>query len=257
VLNASRGRLKAGHSGVVGGGYHRQPLNPAGLSAVLLPCLLMAGLILILLQTIPELSALWHASLKTKPLQPQTNRQVPAGTQGPSALGKLAPVRSIAEAFTPEVQHWSVAIDRWSRSYDLPPKLVMIVMQIESCGDPFAASNSGATGLFQVMPFHFGYGEDMFSPETNAERGLSYLRQSYLNARKRIDLTLAGYNGGLSLIDLPPEFWPEETQRYVYWGTGIWSDLESDPSHSNTLTEWLAAGGARLCLDAQSSQSAR
>lgn len=257
MLNANHGRLKAGHAGVVGGGSHRQPLNPASLSAILLPFLLMTGLILIMLQALPELSALWRASLKSKPLQLQTNHQVPARPQDPGALGKLTPFTSFAEAFTPEVQHWSVAIDSWSQTYDLPPKLVTIVMQIESCGDPFATSRSGAKGLFQVMPFHFGYGEDMYSPETNAERGLNYLRQSYLRAGKRIDLTLAGYNGGLSLIDIPPEHWPEETQRYVRWGTGIWSDLESDPSQSETLSEWLAAGGTRLCLDAQSSQPAR
>ena len=128
-------------------------------------------------------------------------------------------------------------------------------MQIESCGDPDAVSPSGALGLFQVMPFHFGEGEDMLLPETNALRGLDYLKRSYQLAGGRIDLTLAGYNGGLSQINVPHELWPDETQRYVYWGLGIWNDLKAGNPTSRTLSDWLAAGGNRLCRNASLSQT--
>jgi hypothetical protein len=257
VLNANRGRLKAGHPGVVGGRCRRQPLNPASVSAVLLPILLLTVLILIMLQAIPKLGAVWHSSRTGDPLHRNALDQAGVRPQDPSLDDEILAGTQTFAALTPQVQYWSAAIDRWSRTYDLPPELIMIVMQIESCGDPDAVSQSGAKGLFQVMPFHFGTGEDMFSPETNAERGLNYLRQSYRRAGGRIDLTLAGYNGGLSQIDTPPELWPKETRRYVRWGTGMWSDLERNPSQSETLSEWLAAGGSRLCRDAQTSQSVR
>jgi len=150
-------------------------------------------------------------------------------------------------AFTPEVQRWGVQIERWAEEYDLPTELVAIVMQIESCGDPTAVSSAGALGLFQVMPFHFGVGEDWMDSEINASRGMEYLARSYQLSNRKIDLTFAGYNGGHSVIARPPATWPDETQRYVYWGTGIWKDLDSETIPSPTLNEWLIAGGEHLC----------
>ncbi len=120
-------------------------------------------------------------------------------------------------------------------------------MQIESCGDPTAISSAGARGLFQVMPFHFGAGEDWADSEINATRGMEYLARSYQLSNGKIDLTLAGYNGGHSVIARHPSTWSAETQRYVYWGTGIWGDLGSDTVPSPTLNEWLIAGGEHLC----------
>ncbi len=153
-------------------------------------------------------------------------------------------------AFTPEVQRWGAQIERWAEDYDLPAELVAIVMQIESCGDPTAVSSAGARGLFQVMPFHFGAGEDWMDSEINAARGMEYLAHSYRLSDGKIDLTLAGYNGGHSVIARHPSTWPAETQRYVYWGTGIWGDLSSDTVPSPTLNEWLIAGGEHLCRQA-------
>lgn len=150
-------------------------------------------------------------------------------------------------AFTPEVLRWGVHIERWAEAYTLPPELVAIVMQIESCGNPTAVSSAGARGLFQVMPFHFGAGEDWMDSEINAARGLEYLARSYQLSNGKIDLTLAGYNGGHSVITRHPSSWPAETQRYVYWGSGIWGDLGNDTVPSPTLNEWLVAGGEHLC----------
>ena len=150
-------------------------------------------------------------------------------------------------AFTPEVQRWGGQIERWAAAYDLPPELVAIVMQIESCGDPTVVSSAGARGLFQVMPFHFGVGEDWMDSEINAARGIAYLARSYQLSNGEIDLTLAGYNGGHSVIVRHPSTWSDETRRYVYWGTGIWNDLGSETAPRFTLNEWLIAGGEHLC----------
>lgn len=163
---------------------------------------------------------------------------------------------SIPEAFTPEVKHWAPDILRWSVQYDLPPALVATVMQIESCGHPSIHSSAGAAGLFQVMPFHFGAGEDPLEPETNAFRGLSYLARSLELAGGDAALALAGYNGGHGQISRVPSLWPAETLRYVRWGVAILSDVRLGNVPSPGVNSWLEAGGASLCRQAAQAQGA-
>jgi soluble lytic murein transglycosylase-like protein len=157
------------------------------------------------------------------------------------ASSKLSPV------FTPEVQHWSDAITRWSHAAGVDPNLAATVMQIESCGDPSATSGSGAMGLFQVMPFHFTADDSPYAPDTNALRGLNYLRRSLSAAKNDARLAFAGYNGGIGVIGRSEWSWPAETIRYAYWGSGIYADAISGKSESGRLNEWLAAGGRGVC----------
>jgi len=159
----------------------------------------------------------------------------------------------ISALFTPEIQYWRKEIMVWSETYQLDPNLVATVMQIESCGFLLAESGAGAKGLFQVMPYHFHEGENHFQPDTNAKRGLQYLRQSK-EAGGNSRLTLAGYNGGINGATLPEKEWPEETHRYVYWGLRIYEDASNGLDHSIRLDEWLAHGGASLCQKARESQ---
>lgn len=161
-----------------------------------------------------------------------------------AAPGTLAPV------FAPSVLYWEREIKTWAAEWGLDPNLVATVMQIESCGDPDAVSGAGAQGLFQVMPFHFEAGEVMLDPSTNARRGMAYLTDGLALADGDVRLALAGYNGGHSQIGRNPEFWPEETQRYAYWGSGIYADIAAGSTASPTLTAWMAAGGDSLCASA-------
>jgi soluble lytic murein transglycosylase-like protein len=159
--------------------------------------------------------------------------------------------KMISSIFRPEIQYWSGAIQVWAAATGLDPNLVATVMQIESCGDPRAHSRAGAMGLFQVMPYHFNGAEDPYLPNTNAERGLAYLDRSLKAANGDIRLALAGYNGGISVISYPELSWPGETQRYVYWGTGIYAEASNGATESLRLQEWMAAGGASLCRQAR------
>ncbi len=154
---------------------------------------------------------------------------------------------AISPVFTPQVQYWSSSILRWSAQSGIDPNLLAVVMQIESCGDPGAESRAGALGLFQVMPYHFLPGDDPFAPDTNATRGLAYLKRALATSNGDVRLALAGYNGGISVINEPDWFWAAETSRYAYWGTGIYADAAFGSSTSPRLAEWLAAGGASLC----------
>ena len=164
--------------------------------------------------------------------------------QGGGSAGSLSPI------FTPEVQHWADKIVGWSAVFKLDPNLAATVMQIESCGAPAVVSGSGAQGLFQVMPFHFAAGENTLDPDTNAARGLAYLALGLARASGDAGLALAGYNGGHGLIGQDSSLWPAQTQRYWYWGTGIYQDAASGQPQSGRLQEWLQAGGASLCAQA-------
>jgi soluble lytic murein transglycosylase-like protein len=156
----------------------------------------------------------------------------------------------IAALFTPEIQFWGASLNSWANAAGLDPNLAATIMQIESCGDPAAHSSAGAAGLFQVMPFHFLLDEDAYNPETNAQRGLNYLRRALDAAGGDTRLALAGYNGGLGVISRAEAGWPAETRRYVYWGSGIYADAASLGGDSARLKEWLEAGGASLCRQA-------
>jgi soluble lytic murein transglycosylase-like protein len=106
-------------------------------------------------------------------------------------------------------------------------------------------------GLFQVMPYHFYATDNPYDSDTNALRGMAYLKRSLETAHGDISLALAGYNGGISVISRADSTWAEETQRYVYWGSGIYQDAASDATESLRLQEWLTAGGTSLCKQAR------
>jgi len=154
---------------------------------------------------------------------------------------------NISPIFTREVQYWSADINRWSNASALDPNLVAVIMQIESCGNPSARSGAGAMGLFQVMPFHFRFGENAYNPETNALRGLNYLARSLQAANGDARLALAGYNGGIGVISRYEATWPAETKRYIYYGAPMYADARSGNSSSPTLDEWYRKYGAGLC----------
>lgn len=180
-----------------------------------------------------------------------TNPSVPAESPDQAAeIQTSGPLLPLSSVFTPEVQYWAGRIQNWAAASGLDPNLVATVMQIESCGDPRARSRAGAMGLFQVMPYHFTASDDPYAPDTNALRGLDYLRRSLETAYGDPRLALAGYNGGIGVIDWSESGWAAETQRYAYWGSGIYAEASSGASESLRLQEWLTASGVSLCRQA-------
>ncbi|MFQ5419548.1 MAG: transglycosylase SLT domain-containing protein [Anaerolineae bacterium] len=153
----------------------------------------------------------------------------------------------ISPVFTPEVQHWTAEIGQWAAEFGLDPNLVATIMQIESCGDPTAVSPAGAQGLFQVMPFHFGAGEEMQNPTTNARRGLAYFVERLAQTDGDTRQSFAGYNGGHVAAAAGWNSWLPETRAYVRWATGIYDEALAGKEVSETLAQWQAAGGDHLC----------
>jgi hypothetical protein len=162
------------------------------------------------------------------------------------------PAPAVARVFTPEVQYWAPKILQWSQQYGVDPNILATVIQIESCGDYLAGSPAGAQGLFQVMPFHFSEGEDMHDPDTNARRGIEYLKGGLERSSGHVGLAMAGYNGGWGVIERGWGGWVRETRLYYIWGSQIYMDALSGKSleQSPGLQSWLNAGGVNLCRQA-------
>jgi soluble lytic murein transglycosylase-like protein len=90
---------------------------------------------------------------------------------------------------------------------DLPPEMVLAVIQTESNFDRWAISVAGAQGLMQIMPFWLKEigrdGDSLFSVQTNLRFGCTILRH-YLDKEKG-DWTkaLARYNGSYGKAKYP------------------------------------------------------
>jgi hypothetical protein len=198
----------------------------------------------------PPFSALLFGSLLFLGL---TQIKLTPNTKNSSASTAAVFSGELASFFAPSVLRWEGNILAWSAEQGLDPNLVATIMQIESCGDPRAVSPAGASGLFQVMPYHFADGEDHFDPGTNAQRGLNYLSQSLDAFADDASMAMAGYNGGINGASQPQSHWAQETIDYQYWGENIYADAAAGREHSAVLDEWMAAGGASLCVQAEQS----
>lgn len=94
-----------------------------------------------------------------------------------------------------------------ARRVDLPPELVLAVIEVESAFDRWAISVAGAQGLMQVMPFwleELGRPNDsLHAPEVNLRLGCTILRH-YLDMEKGdLRRALARYNGSLGRAEYP------------------------------------------------------
>jgi hypothetical protein len=161
----------------------------------------------------------------------------------------------LASLFTPEVMYWQDDIRRWATDYNLNPNIIATIIQIESCGDPYVSSGAGAQGLFQVMPLHFDDRENQLSTDTNAIRGLNHLSECLTLSGYDVGVSFACYNGGASVINRPQSEWFQESRDYFRWGTGIYEDASNGRRESDTLNQWLAAGGSNLCQRASETQT--
>lgn len=108
-------------------------------------------------------------------------------------------------------------IDQVAPKYDIDPKLVKAVVQVESKYNEFAISRTGAIGLMQVMPatfFEMGYSKP-FNYKENIEAGVKYL-SIQLKRFNNLELALSAYNAGPGNVlknMAIPDF--KETKSYI------------------------------------------
>jgi soluble lytic murein transglycosylase-like protein len=88
-----------------------------------------------------------------------------------------------------------------ARRVDIPPELVLAVMDVESRFDRYAVSSAGAVGLMQVMPFwprELGMGnEQLIRIPDNVRMGTTILGYYLRKERGNYQRALQRYNGSL------------------------------------------------------------
>lgn len=112
---------------------------------------------------------------------------------------------------------WPV-VEEAARLQGLDPRLVDLVIRMESGYNPRAVSPKGARGVMQLMPATASmYGvANLFDPLQNIRAGVRYLKDLFQRFNSDVSLTLAAYNAGPEAVErhggVPPY---EETRSYV------------------------------------------
>ena len=90
---------------------------------------------------------------------------------------------------------------------ELPPELILAVIEVESNFDRYAVSIAGALGLMQVMPFwkdEIGRpGDNLLHTRTNLRYGCTILRHYYEKENGDLRRALGRYNGSLGSRKYP------------------------------------------------------
>ena len=88
-------------------------------------------------------------------------------------------------------------VEETAEKYQVDPKLVDAIVQVESQYNEFAISRTGAIGLMQVMPYTFfemGF-KSPYNYRENIEAGVKYLSIQLRNFSD-LKLALSAYNAG-------------------------------------------------------------
>jgi soluble lytic murein transglycosylase-like protein len=94
-----------------------------------------------------------------------------------------------------------------ARRVELPPELILAVIDVESNFDRYAISVAGARGLMQIMPFwkkEIGRpGDNLLHVSTNLRYGCTILRHYYDKEKGDLRRALGRYNGSLGSRKYP------------------------------------------------------
>ena len=94
-----------------------------------------------------------------------------------------------------------------AKRVELPPELILAVIEVESNFDRYAVSVAGALGLMQIMPFwlnEIGRPDDnLIHTDTNLRYGCTILRFYYDKEKGDLRRALGRYNGSLGKRKYP------------------------------------------------------
>jgi soluble lytic murein transglycosylase-like protein len=126
------------------------------------------------------------------------------------------------ESVTPRVQTNKAGYDdviaEAARRNGISFHLLKAMVHVESYFNPYAVSKKGALGLMQIMPENLRLlnVNDPFDPWDNVMGGAVYIKTMLERFNGHIDLALAAYNAGPSVVErfntVPPY---RETREYV------------------------------------------
>lgn len=176
----------------------------------------------------PSLNPVGLPAVQYKPKPPQSEpgavpspeRRGPVPTVEPSLFKAAKEAMFGVQRVGPGASKWSPIVDKYARRYNVPPKLVLAVIDAESNGNPKARSKAGAVGLMQLMPATargLGFSSSKLTdPDTNIHAGVKYLSQLLKHYRGDVRKAVAAYNAGQGAVDryggVPPY---KETRNYV------------------------------------------
>jgi soluble lytic murein transglycosylase-like protein len=105
-----------------------------------------------------------------------------------------------------------------AKRVDLPPELILAVIEVESNFDRFAISVAGARGLMQIMPFwkeEIGRpGDNLLHTDTNLRYGCTILRFYYDKEAGDLRRALGRYNGSLGRRKYPNKVIDKLTKKW-------------------------------------------
>lgn len=137
---------------------------------------------------------------------------MPDGSAGPwDKYATPAPANDSPSLQSPS-DNWRPLYEEAGAAHGVSPNLVHAVADVESGGDPFAASPAGAKGLMQTMDRtnpEIGI-DHPFDPKQSVYGGAKYLRQQLDNFPGNLPSAIAAYNAGPH-----GDFGNSETQAYV------------------------------------------
>lgn len=108
-------------------------------------------------------------------------------------------------------------IGQAATKYNVSPKLLSAIAEVESGGNQSAVSPAGAIGVMQLMPdTAAGLGVNPYDEQQNIEGGAKYIRQMLDEFGGDVRKAVAAYNAGPQAVKeyggVPPY---SETQNYV------------------------------------------
>ena len=105
-----------------------------------------------------------------------------------------------------------------AKRVDLPPELILAVIDVESNFDRYAISVAGARGLMQIMPFwkdEIGRpGDNLLHTNTNLRYGCTILRFYYDKEKGDLRRALGRYNGSLGRRKYPNKVIDKLTRKW-------------------------------------------
>lgn len=138
-----------------------------------------------------------------------------AGTA--AAIRPALPEYSVNRSLPIADQNLTTLVDEAARKYQVDPKLVSAIAEVESGGSQDATSPAGAIGVMQLMPdTAASLGINPYDKKSNIEGGAKYLREMLDAFDGDIRKAVAAYNAGPQAVrdygGVPPY---QETQDYV------------------------------------------
>ena len=108
------------------------------------------------------------------------------------------------------MSQWDALIEKYGQQYNVDPKLIASVIQVESAGNPKAVSSAGALGLGQHLPSTAkALGIDPTDPEQSIE-GTAKLLDENLRRYGNAEQAILAYHGGTDQSN-----WGPKTQDYL------------------------------------------